>query len=156
MVNHFKAGRMAAEHLLSRGLRHLAFFGWQDLWYSDQRQRKGFIQRAREAGVECEVLLRASRDESNKNWAHRIASLTRWLVDRSRGLPGIFAVHDYRSQFLIEACQEAGLRIPADIAVVGMDNNEAILRAHHADAQQRVPKLAAGRLGGGRAPRRGS
>jgi LacI family transcriptional regulator len=39
---------------------------------------------------------------------------------------GIFAVQDYRAQFLIEACQEAGLRIPADIAVVGMDNNEAV------------------------------
>jgi LacI family transcriptional regulator len=124
MVNHFKAGRMAADHLLSRGLRHLAFFGWQDLWYSEQRQQ-GFIERAREAGVECKVLLRASRDESNKNWAYRIASLTKWLVSLPRP-SGIFAVHDYRSQFLIEACQEAGLRIPADIAVVGMDNNEAI------------------------------
>ncbi len=50
MVKHFKAGRMAADHLLSRGLKHLAFFGWQDLWYSDQRQQ-GFIQRAKEAGV---------------------------------------------------------------------------------------------------------
>jgi LacI family transcriptional regulator len=124
MVNHFKAGRMAADHLLGRGLRHLAFFGWQDLWYSDQRQM-GFIGRAREAGVECEVLLRASRDESNQNWPQRIASLTRWLVSLPRPV-GIFAVHDYRAQFLIEACQEAGLRIPDDIAVVGMDNNEAI------------------------------
>ncbi len=71
------------------------------------------------------MLLRASRDESNKNWAYRIASLTRWLSLLPRPT-GIFAVHDYRSQFLIEACQEAGLRVPADIAVVGMDNNEAI------------------------------
>ncbi|HZZ20639.1 MAG TPA: substrate-binding domain-containing protein [Opitutaceae bacterium] len=124
MVNHFKAGRMAADHLLARGLRNLAFFGWQDLWYSEQRQL-GFMQRTSEAGAECKVLLRASRHESNQNWAHRVASLTRWLVSLPRPC-GIFAVHDYRAQFLIEACQEAGLRIPADIAVVGMDNNEAI------------------------------
>lgn len=124
MVDHYKAGRLAADHLLSCGLRNLAFFGWQDLWYSDQRQ-KGFSDRAREAGVECKSLLRASRDESNKNWANRISGLARWLASLPRP-SGIFAVHDYRSQFLIEACQEAGLRIPADIAVVGMDNNEAV------------------------------
>jgi LacI family transcriptional regulator len=124
MVNHHKAGRMAADHLLGRGLRHLAFFGWQDLWYSEQRQM-GFIGRAREAGVECEVLLRTSRNESSKNWPQRIASLTRWLVSLPRPV-GIFAVQDYRAQFLMEACQEAGLRIPDDIAVVGMDNNEAV------------------------------
>jgi LacI family transcriptional regulator len=124
MVNHRKAGRMAADHLLSRGLRHLAFFGWQDLWYSAQRQL-GFVERAREDGVECRVLERSTRDETDKDWARRIASLTRWLVELPRPC-GIFAVHDYRAQFLIEACQEAGLRVPADIAVVGMDNNEAI------------------------------
>ena len=124
MVNHFKSGRMAADHLLARGLRNLAFFGWQDLWYSEQRQL-GFMRRISEAGAECQVLLRASRHEKNQNWAHRIASLTRWLVSLPRPC-GIFAVHDYRAQFLIEACQEAGLRVPEDIAVVGMDNNEAI------------------------------
>jgi LacI family transcriptional regulator len=35
-------------------------------------------------------------------------------------------VHDYRAQFLIEVCTEAGLRIPEDIAVIGMDNDETI------------------------------
>ena len=124
MVDHYKAGRLAADHLLSCGLRNLAYFGWRDLWYSGQRQL-GFTERAREAGVECRSLLRASRDESNENWAVRIAGLARWLA--SLPLPsGIFAAHDYRAQFLIEACQEVGLRIPADIAVVGMDNNEAV------------------------------
>jgi LacI family transcriptional regulator len=124
MVNHYKAGRLAADHLLGRGLRHLAFFGWQDMWYSDQRQL-GFSDRARDAGVECNVLLRASRDESNMDWVRRIAVVARWLASLPRP-SGIFAVHDYRSQFLVEACQEAGLRIPADIAVLGMDNNEAV------------------------------
>jgi LacI family transcriptional regulator len=45
MVDHFQAGGLAAEHLLKRGLRHLAYFGWKDVWYSDQR-RLGFMERA--------------------------------------------------------------------------------------------------------------
>jgi len=124
MVNHFQAGRLAADHLLERGLRNLAFFGWQNLWYSDQR-RAGFCERAADSGVTATALLRASRSESKQSWTQRIAGLAKWL----RGLPrpcGIFAVHDYRAQFVIEACQEAGLRIPDDIAVIGMDNDETI------------------------------
>jgi LacI family transcriptional regulator len=124
MVNHYLAGRMAADHLLERGLRHLAFFGWNNRWYSDQR-RLGFTERAAAAGVACEALLITARAESRLSWTQRIARVAKWLAT----LPypaGVFAVHDYRAQFLVEACGEAGLRIPEDIALIGMDNDETI------------------------------
>jgi LacI family transcriptional regulator len=124
MVNHFDAGRMAAEHLLSRGLRHLAFFGWKDLWYSDQR-RLGFNERAAEACIECDAFLQGAGEEFNKTWPQRVARIARWLASLPKPA-GVFAVHDYRAQFLMEACHEAGLRIPEDIAVMGMDNDETI------------------------------
>lgn len=124
MVHHFQAGRMAADHLLGRGLRHLAFFGWNNLWYSDQR-RLGFLERAKEAGVKCGAFLQTSGEESNLSWPKRIARPAKWLLSLPRPT-GIFAVHDYRAQFLIEACEEAELRIPEDIALVGMDNDETI------------------------------
>ena len=124
MVDHYKAGRLAADHLLNCGLRNLAFFGWRDLWYSERR-RLGFSDRAREAGVQSKSLLLNSRAESRKNWADRIAGLANWLSSLPRP-SGIFAVHDYRSQLIVEACQEVGLRIPADIAIIGMDNNEIV------------------------------
>lgn len=133
MVDHAAAGRMAAEHLVSRGLRHLAFFGWRNLWYSEQRCR-GFMERAAAAGIECDVFLQSAREESNKSWPQRVEVVTRWLVSLPRPT-GILAVHDYRAQFLMEACHEAGLRIPEDIAVVGMDNDETIC-AHS------LPKLS--------------
>lgn len=124
MVNHFLAGRLAADHLLSRGLRHLAFCGWRDLWYSERR-RLGFDERAAESGVASHVFRRAVRDESALDWPRRIAGLVKWLQSLPRPC-GVFAVHDYRAQLLIEACQEAGLKIPDDIAVIGMDNDETI------------------------------
>ena len=124
MINHFAAGRLAADHLLDRGLEHLAFFGWKDLWYSDQR-RLGFVARAAESGVTCEIFLRTAREESGLSWTRRIAGPAEWLASLP-GPSGVFAVHDYRSQLLVEACQEAALRIPEDIAVIGMDNDETI------------------------------
>jgi LacI family transcriptional regulator len=124
MVNHFAAGRMAAEHLLGRGLRHLAFFGWSNLWYSEERQR-GFFERAEEAGVKCAAFLQRSGEEADMSWPKRVARPAKWLAALPRPT-GIFAVQDYRAQFLVEVCEEAKLRIPEDIALVGMDNDETV------------------------------
>ncbi len=124
MVNHFQAGQLAADHLLNLGLRHLAFFGWEDVWYSDQRHL-GFHKRAKEAGHCCEAFLRTPGEESKLTWPQRIAGVVKWLMSLPRPV-GILATHDYRAQFLMEGCQEAGLRIPEDVAISGMDNDETI------------------------------
>lgn len=124
MVNHYQAGRLAADHLLARGLRHLAFIGWNDLWYSEQR-RLGFSERAAESGIKIQVLLQSAIAESSLSWTQRITGLAEWLAALPRQ-SGVFCVHDYRAQVVIEACQEAKLRIPNDIAVIGMDNDETI------------------------------
>jgi LacI family transcriptional regulator len=123
-VNHFEAGRMAARHLLDRGLRNLAYFGWSDLWYSEQR-RRGFFETAAKAGVKCNSFRRTALEESELKWPKRIAGPAKWISSLPRPC-GIFAVHDYRAQFLIEVCAEIGLRIPEDIALIGMDNDEII------------------------------
>ncbi|HVU37974.1 MAG TPA: DNA-binding transcriptional regulator [Opitutales bacterium] len=124
MVNHFLAGRMAADHLLERGLRHLAFFGWNRLWYSDQR-RRGFLERAAQAGAASEAYLLDPGTKPNLSWRQRIAGPARWLASLPQPC-GIFAVHDYRAQFLLEACGEAARRVPEDIALIGMDDDETI------------------------------
>lgn len=123
IVDNVQAGRLAAEHLLSRGLRHLAFFGWNEVWYSEQR-RLGFVERAAEAGARCECFL-SSFDQSDQSWMERINVVAKWVASLPRP-SGIFAVSDYRCQLLMEACREAELRIPEDVAVIGMDNDETI------------------------------
>ncbi|MDQ8192343.1 AraC family transcriptional regulator [Roseibacillus persicicus] len=124
MVDHHAAGRLAAEHLISRGLTNLAFFGWENLAYSEKRQH-GFVERAAESGLECEVMLREADKEKDLSWTRRIAEPTRWLSSLPKPC-GVFAVHDFRAQLLMEACQEIDLLIPEDIALVGMDNDDII------------------------------
>jgi LacI family transcriptional regulator len=124
MVNHYRAGQMAADHLLGQGLRNLAFFGWKDLYYSEQRQ-SGFADQAAKSGAGITSFLQSADNAERQNWSQWMADITRWL----RQLPkpvGIFAVHDYRAQLLIEACQEMPLRVPDDVAVIGMDNDEIV------------------------------
>jgi LacI family transcriptional regulator len=124
-VNDYRAGQMAADHLLDRGLRHLAFFGWSDRWYSKQRWQ-GFCERASRAGVKVDAFLQMAAGEGLKlTWPKRIAGSARWLASLPRPC-GVFAVQDYRAQFLVETCHEANIRIPEDIALMGMDNEETI------------------------------
>ena len=45
------------------------------------------------------------------------------------GLPkpvGLFAVTDYRARQVLDACRQVGLRVPQQVAVIGVDNEEVI------------------------------
>jgi LacI family transcriptional regulator len=124
MVDQQAVGRSAAEHLLARGLRRLAFYGLGGLWYSGER-RRGFTGRAAEASVPCDVFEEPIPVDPEASWSRRMASLLDWL--RRMRLPvGILAVHDYRARVLIDACLQLGLRVPHDVAVLGVDNDTTV------------------------------
>ncbi|MGC3989066.1 MAG: substrate-binding domain-containing protein [Chthoniobacteraceae bacterium] len=124
MVDHYQGGQLAAGHLLGLGLRRLAVFGWSDAWYLNQRTA-GFQERAAQAGIKCELLLTPSREDAARSWHQRIAVAARWLATLPKPC-GVFGLHDYMAQLIAEACHEANLRIPDEIALIGMDNDETI------------------------------
>lgn len=126
-VNNRLAGRLAAEHLLDRGLRHFGYTGWKAVHYSEERLA-GFTERIRDGGFPVDVRLDTPEDFTDPTLVEELRELGAWL----RSLPkpcGIFAVHDYRAQLVMEACASAGLRVPKDVAVIGMDD-DAIVCEH--------------------------
>jgi LacI family transcriptional regulator len=124
MVDHEAIGRMAAEHLLERGLRRLAYCGFAELWYSRQRCQ-GFVRRAARAGAECEVFDAPHVTHPRANWQQCIAPLARWLKNL-RPPVGLLAIHDYRARIVIDQCLDLGLRVPHDVAVIGVDNDTTV------------------------------
>lgn len=121
MSDHYAVGRLAADHLLQLGLRRLAYYGLQGPWYSQERQR-GFVARAREAEVPCEVLETPPHLDPRATLRERRDPVNRWL--QTLQLPvGILAVHDYRARVLADECMLLGLRVPHDVAVLGVDND---------------------------------
>lgn len=124
LPDHFGMGRLAAEHLLSRGLRRLAYFGVQGFWFSELR-RQGFVERAIEAGATCDVLEVPRKSGAWANWQKRTSLLVRWLK-RLQPPIGLLAVQDYRARVVIEECERLGLRIPHDLAVIGMENDPTL------------------------------
>ena len=120
-VDQYAVGRLAAEHLLSLGLRHLAYYGLRGPWYSQERQR-GFLDQARTAGTTCQVFESSPNTDPRATWERRRASLGRWLKSL-RPPVGIFAVHDYRARVIADECIRLGLDVPHDVAVLGVGND---------------------------------
>ncbi|MBN1590036.1 MAG: XylR family transcriptional regulator, partial [Pirellulales bacterium] len=124
MVDQEAMGRIAAEHLLNCGFRNFGYFGVARVW-SGQQRKTGFVRRVREAGGECSVLEAPSRPRSLRSAEDWFEPLDRWLS--SLPLPvGIMASIDLRAAMIVDACLRLGLRVPDDVGVVGVDNNEVI------------------------------
>lgn len=125
LLDNVKIGRMGAEHLLDRGFWNLAFYKCTD--HEDVLEREqGFRRRLAEADKQCRILdwhaVTSSEEGQRVSWLD-------WLVRQLKELPkpaGILAQSDNRAYRLIEACETAGLRVPEEIAVLGVDNDEYV------------------------------
>jgi LacI family transcriptional regulator len=109
--------RLAVEHLLERGFRHLAFCGESRFNWSRWRAEH-FRKLALKAGVSGDVYESSGRDP----WTKEHNALLAWV----RKLPkpaGIMACYDIKAQQLLDVCRENGVAVPEEIAVIGVDND---------------------------------
>lgn len=115
--------KMAAEHLLERGFRRFGFCGDARFNWSTWRCQH-FVETLRAAGCECAVYHPPAEKNARPTEA-QISSIGAWL----RTLPkpaGVMACYDIRAQQVLAACRDAGLAVPDEIAVVGVDNDELL------------------------------
>jgi len=115
-------GKLAAEHLMDRGLRHFAFCGYPEnrtnVWMTNRKV--GFANRLSEAGFGCSAF--HGRHSTATHWQKVLQEISAWL--RKLTLPvGIMGCYDYRARHVLEACRLLGLRVPDDVAVIGVDND---------------------------------
>jgi len=133
-------GRLAAGHFLERGFTNYAFCGYDGILFSDER-RAGYAAALSERRYECasyrtppkvldgfneRVILR----EELAPKAPDTRSLSAWL----RTLPrpcALFCCHDLRALQALSAAQDVGLRVPEDIAILGVDNDMLVCNFTH-------------------------
>lgn len=115
-------GRMAADHLLRQGFGHLAYFA-VDLDAPVVRERyEGFGARVREAGRTLHLV-------DYTELARKEGAMDRmlpWLARQLARLPkplGAMAQYDRESMDIVRAAHLAGLPVPEQVAVVGVDND---------------------------------
>jgi LacI family transcriptional regulator len=129
-VDDVAVGRMAAEHLLDRGFRHFAFVGCPLFDYSNQRQ-SGFDQVLKEAAFPCQLFHDPTPPNAASVWAWMPdPTIQQWLMALPRPI-GIFAANDAIGLRVSELCRQLGLRIPEDIALLGVDDDDLFCALAH-------------------------
>lgn len=112
---------LAVEHLLERGFRQLAFCGDERFNWSKWRGEH-FTRRVRQAGRDCHVYQAPVRNGRSRSWDEEHRALIAWV----RALPkpvGVLACYDIKAQQLLDACRDAGVMVPEELAVLGVDND---------------------------------
>ena len=116
----FKAGTIAAEHLLALGHRRLAFLGPADAIPAFRLRERGFFQALRGAGVplSSELIQRAAATV-----AGGLAGM-RALLALSERPTAVFCANDLMALGAHKACSVAGVGLPRDLSLLGCDDIE--------------------------------
>jgi len=117
--------RIAVEHLAGKGFRHIGMasfaHGPHRLWLLSRE--RAFRETCMQLGMEAAMF--APSPHAQENHAAVLQELGAWL-----GQPGapraVVAANDFRALDVIESCRLAGLSVPQDVALVGIDNHPII------------------------------
>lgn len=118
-----KTGRMAAEHFLKKRFENFGFFGFYGVCWSEERY-EGFRKVIEEAGYGENLHVYDSQNITDR-WYYDMSSLHQWLISLPKPI-AIMACDDNQGNMLIQACQVCGLKIPFDVAIIGVDNDEIL------------------------------
>ncbi|HSI72989.1 MAG TPA: LacI family DNA-binding transcriptional regulator [Fimbriimonas sp.] len=112
-VDNELGGRLAAEHLIQLGHRHLAMIQGNVRSSSNDERTRGFLSacaplkpRLLPAAYQYEVALQAARK----------------LLREHTDVTGVFCANDLIAQAMLEAAREFELRVPEDLSIVGFDD----------------------------------
>jgi LacI family transcriptional regulator len=126
-TNNQAIASMAAEHLLERGLHHFAFCGYAYTpinGWSEEREQ-AFCKYIKSKGFATDIY--RGRHKTTRQWASVQSSLGAWLVSLPKPL-GIMAANDTRARHVLETCRAFRLRVPEEVAIIGVDNDDLLCR----------------------------
>jgi LacI family transcriptional regulator len=120
-----EVGRLRAEHLMSRGLRHFACSVIRGS-IATECDAAAFASAVTAAGYSV------TRLELSETWADTLplyrqntATIRKWI--EGWDLPiGVASSTDVFARIMAQICQERGLRVPEDVAIVGGQNEERL------------------------------
>jgi DNA-binding LacI/PurR family transcriptional regulator len=136
--------RLAVSHLIKSGHRRIGHISGPEEFYASVARLQGYQTELAEAGITFDPTLVEACDNwqlpSGYQAAQRLLKIT---------LPptAIFAANDRIALGAIHAIQDAGLRVPEDVAVVGYDNEELASLVRPAITTVTLPRYEIGQAG---------
>lgn len=117
-------GRMVAEHFLERGIRHFGVYEIGCEVYFEER-RDNYIQTIQNAGYEVSVFSSPDDSEVPREWEKHQEKMVNWVRELPKPV-GIMACTDQLGFWLLDACDRAGISVPDEVAVVGVENDDIL------------------------------
>jgi LacI family transcriptional regulator len=116
-VDNYLGGRMAAEHLLKQGYRHIGHIAGPLAWWEARQRKAGWQDALADAGMcpnDLQWLAGNWSSESGEEAIHR-------LFDQYPEMDAVFVANDQMALSVLQVACRRGLRVPQDLAVVGFD-----------------------------------
>lgn len=127
-------GSWAADYFLEHRFTRFAFCGYSGVAFSDARGA-GFAERIRANGLECSVFTltgKKTQELARKGISHEhltlggdCVRLGNWLKQLPKPI-AIFCCHDARAYQVLTLCQQFGIRVPGQVAVMGVDDDQIL------------------------------
>jgi LacI family transcriptional regulator len=118
-----ETGRMGADYFLKKGFKNFAFYGFGNIVWSRERA-EGFEDRIREAGFDVHYF--DHKDSRTIDlWYYKPSALSIWLKSLPKPI-ALMTCDDNQGHHITEAARNAGIRIPEEIAVLGVDNDALV------------------------------
>ncbi len=119
--NYIETGRMVADFFLRKGYKNFAYLGYKEVVWSDERY-EGFKQRVEEEG--CAFY--DYREQSLESlWYYQSTPVVNWLKSLPWGT-AIMSCDDTQGNKVLELARALDIKVPEQLAVVGVDNDETI------------------------------
>lgn len=123
-LDHYRAAKIALEHLVALGHRQIAFLRGQP-FSSDSEDRWNGIQEVAqqmELQIHPELVGQLNADGSSPEVGYPIV---KQILEHRRHFTALFAYNDLSAIGAIRALREAGLEVPRDVSVIGFDDIQA-------------------------------
>lgn len=121
--DHEKTGQLVARHFLERGLRNFCFYSDSENW-SQAERGESFRKTLATAGHKCAWWRWRETDghsSGQSQWMRRRAWLLSQLKAASKPV-AVFAANGNLAVELQELCVDAGIGVPGEVAIVGIDD----------------------------------
>lgn len=115
--------RLAYDHLHQCGLKNFGFCGRPRGENPPQDFRCDyFVELVEQNGQPCDVFPGPNVGARKQSWEREQEDLARWLKKLKKPV-GVLASNDDRGHQVLDACRRAGVSVPHEVAVLGVDND---------------------------------
>jgi LacI family transcriptional regulator len=123
-VDDHAIARTAATHLIERGFTQFGFVARANEPWSDKRL-ESFTRAVGERGFTCSVLQAGDFEELPEEWDSFIERVAAWITAQPKPL-GLMLCSDRVGPLVTQACRQAGVAVPEEVAMIGVDNDEPL------------------------------